>query len=219
MMFKALQIEACIVIPTQPPISIEACRRVLAKNNDGASSSTVNLRLSPIRKLAREMSDNGMLEPATAAAIERVPGVEKRGNRVGKWLMKEQANSLLTAPDPKTLTGLRDRAILALLLGCGLRRAELLRINFEDLQQREGRWVLPDMEGKGGRVRTVTVSAGVKTRIDAWLKASGTTKDRLFGPVSKAGELAADGDPGREGSLATGDAVCQSIRPRQARAA
>ncbi len=150
----------------------------------------------PIRKLAREMADNGMLEPATAAAIERVPGVEKRGNRVGNWLMKEQANSLLNAPDPKTLTGLRDRAILALLLGCGLRRAELLRINFEDLQQREGRWVLPDMEGKGNRVRTVTVPAGVKTRIDAWLAASGITEDRLFRPVSKGGELAGDGDTG-----------------------
>ena len=158
--------------------------------NQGLSSSTVNLRLSPLRKLAREMADNGMLDPATAAAIERVPGVEKRGNRVGNWLMKEQANDLLNAPDSKTLTGLRDRAILALLLGCGLRRAELLRIKIEDLQQREGRWVLPDMAGKGNRVRTVTVPAGVKTRIDAWLKASGITEGRLFRPVSKAGVLA-----------------------------
>ena len=147
----------------------------------------MNLRLSPIRKLAREMADNGMLDPATAAAIERVPGVEKRGNRVGNWLIKEQANSLLNAPSPETLAGL---AILALLLGCGLCRAELLRLDFEDLQQREGRWVLPDMAGKGSRVRTVTVPAGVKTRIDAWLKASGITEDRLFRPVSKAGELA-----------------------------
>ena len=70
-----------------------------------------------------------MLDLAIVAAVERVPGVEKRGNRVGNWLMKDQANDLLNAPDPKTLTGLRDRAILALLLGCALRCAELLRIN------------------------------------------------------------------------------------------
>jgi integrase len=62
--------------------------------------------------------------------------------------MKDQANDLLNAPDPQTLTGKRDRTILAVLLGCGLRRAELLRINVEDLH-REGRWVLPDMTGKG----------------------------------------------------------------------
>ena len=43
---------------------------------DELSSSTVNLRLSPIRKLAREMVDNGMLDPATSAAIGRVPRVE-----------------------------------------------------------------------------------------------------------------------------------------------
>ncbi len=138
------------------------------------------------------MADNGLLDASTAAAIERVPGLEKRGNRVGNWLMKEQANDLLNAPDAKTLTGLRDRAILALLLGCGLRRAELLRISIEDLQQREGRWVLPDMKGKGGRIRTVTVPAGVKTRIDAWLAAAGIEDGRLFRPVSRGGVIAGE---------------------------
>ena len=155
----------------------------------GLSSSTINLRLSPIRKLAREMADNQMLDPATAAAIERVPGSRAR-NRVGNWLMKDQANDLLNAPDPQTLTGMRDRAILAVLLGCGLRRAELLRIDVEDLEQREGRWVLPDMAGKGSRIRTVTVPAGVKARIDAWLSAAGITTGRIFRPVSKADVLA-----------------------------
>jgi integrase len=149
------------------------------------SSATINLRLSPLRKLAREMADNQMLDPATAAAIARVPGVERRGTRVGNWLLKDQANHLLNAPDPQTLTGRRDRAILAVLLGCGLRRAELLRINVEDLQQREGRWVLPDLTGKRNRIRTVTVPAGVKARIDAWLSAAGITTGRIFRPVNK----------------------------------
>ena len=126
-----------------------------------------------------------MLDPATAAAIEPVPGVEARGTRVGNWLLKDQANDLLHAPDPQTLTGKRDRAILAVLLGCGLRRAELLRINVEDLQQREGRCVLPDLTGKGNRIRTVTVPAGVKARIDAWLSAAGNTTGRIFRPVNK----------------------------------
>ena len=63
--------------------------------------ATVNLRLSPIRKLAWEMADNGLLEPATAAAIERAKGVEQRGARVGNWLLKEQASDLLNAPSPR----------------------------------------------------------------------------------------------------------------------
>lgn len=153
----------------------------------GLSPATVNLRLAPVRRLAREMADNQLLDPAVAAAIERVPGVTRRGTRLGNWLTREQANDLLNAPNPKSLAGKRDRAILALLIGCGLRRAELLRLNLEDLQQRDARWVIPDLEGKGNRVRTVTVPAGVKARIDLWTSAAGIIEGRIFRPVTRAG--------------------------------
>ena len=49
--------------------------------------------------------------------------------------------------------GLRDRAILALLVGCGLRRAEILSLEVNQIQQREGRWVIPDLVGKGSQSR------------------------------------------------------------------
>ncbi len=155
----------------------------------GLSAATVNLRLAPVRRLAREMADNGLLDPVVAAAVGRVTGVARHGTRLGNWLTKEQANDLLNAPSPKTLAGKRDRAILALLIGCGLRRAELLRLNLEDMQQREARWVLPDLVGKGNRVRTVTVPAGVKTRVDQWTASAGITEGRLFRPVTKAGVM------------------------------
>ena len=158
----------------------------------GLSPATLNLRLAPVRRLAREMADNGLLDPATAAAIERVPGVTRRGTRLGNWLTKEQANDLLNAPDPQTLNGKRDRAILALLIGCGLRRAELLRLDVECLQLREARWVIPDLEGKGNRVRTVTVPAGVKARIDVWTKAAAISEGRIFRPVSRGGVVSGE---------------------------
>ena len=155
----------------------------------GLSAATVNLRLAPVRRLAREMADNGLLDPAVAAAVGWVTGVARHGTRLGNWLNKEQANDLLNAPNPRTLAGKRDRAVLALLIGCGLRRAELLRLEFKDLQQREARWVLPDLVGKGNRVRTVTVPAGVKARIDGWTAAAGITEGRIFRPVTKAGVM------------------------------
>ena len=154
---------------------------------EGRSAATVNLRLAPVRRLAREMADNGLLAPADAAAIERVPGVERRGARAGNWLTKEQANELLNAPDPGTLRGKRDRAILALLLVCGLRRGEIVRLNLGDVQQRDARWVIPDLLGKGGRLRLVTVPAGVKARVDLWVRAAALTEGRLFRPVTKGG--------------------------------
>ena len=155
----------------------------------GLSSSTANVRLAPIRKLANEMTDNQMLDPSIAASIARVPGVKKRGCRAGNWLTKEQANDLLNAPPASTLIGQRDRAILAVLIVCGLRRSELLRIEVDDLQQREGRWVLPDLRGKGNRFRTVTIPSDVKTRIDVWLTAAGITSGRLFRPVTRHGTV------------------------------
>ena len=96
------------------------------------------------------MADNGLLDPGTASAIERTKGVKQEGVRAGNCLLKEQANELLNVPDPSTLKGKRDRAILALLISCGLRRAELVGLEVE------GRWVIPDLVGKGNRLRTVS---------------------------------------------------------------
>lgn len=155
----------------------------------GLSSASINLRLSPIRRLAREMADNQLLDPAVAAAIARVPGVERRGNRIGNWLTKEQANELLNAPDAGTLIGKRDRAVLALLIGCGLRRAEVVSLAVESIQQRDARWLIPDLLGKGNRARTVTIPSGVKARIDLWTSAAAITDGRLFRPVTKSGAV------------------------------
>jgi site-specific recombinase XerC len=86
---------------------------------------------------------------------------------LGKWLTREQAEQLLSAP-PGPLMGLRDRAILGFLIGCGLRRDELANLTFPNLQQREGRWVIVDIVGQGRRVRTVPVPGWSKHLVDAW---------------------------------------------------
>src|SRR5204863_4283880 len=87
--------------------------------------STINQRLAAVRRLAYEAADAGLLSPELAAGIKRVRGVKQLGVRLGNWLTAEEGRRLLQAPDPETLKGKRDRAILAVLLGCGLRRREL----------------------------------------------------------------------------------------------
>jgi integrase len=96
--------------------------------------------MSAIRKLAAEAADNGLLAPELAAGISRVKSAKTQGIRTGNWLSQRQAQALLSAPDITTLRGLRDRAILAVLLGCGLRRSEVAALTFTHLQQRDGRW-------------------------------------------------------------------------------
>jgi site-specific recombinase XerD len=85
-----------------------------------------------------------------AAGIARVKGAKRLGVRIGNWLTAEQGKALLQGSPSDTLRGKRDHAILAVLLGCGLRRAEAVGIRIEDLQLREEHWVIADLVGTGG---------------------------------------------------------------------
>src|SRR5437667_12889916 len=111
----------------------------------GLGSSSIIIRMSAIRKLAAEAADNGLLDAELAAGISRVRSVKSVGIRVGNWLTLRQAQALLSSPDIATVKGLRDRAILAVLLGCGLRRSEVAALTFSHVQQRDGRWCIVDM--------------------------------------------------------------------------
>ena len=114
-------------------------------------SSSIIIRMSAIRKLAAEAADNGLLAPELAAGISRVKSAKSVGVRTGNWLSLRQSQALLSAPDIATVKGLRDRAILAVLLGCGLRRSEVAALTFTHIQQRDGRWCIVDLLGKHGR--------------------------------------------------------------------
>jgi integrase len=112
--------------------------------------------------------------------------------RLGNWLTREQAKELLAVPDRSTLKGKRDYVIIALLVGCALRRRELASLKIEDIQLREGRWVIIDLLGKGGRIRTVAVPIWVKQGIEMWMAAAKIDKGRLLRPLSKSGKLVGD---------------------------
>jgi integrase len=75
------------------------------------------------------------------------------------------------------------------LLGCALRRSELAALTCEQIQQRDYRWVVADLIGKGGRVRTVPVPAWVKVALDAWLEAAGKESGRLWRSINRGGRL------------------------------
>ena len=149
-------------------------------------SSSIIVRVSAIRKLAAEAADNGLLAPELAAGISRVKSAKTLGIRTGNWLSQRQAQALLSAPDITTLRGLRDRAILAVLLGCGLRRSEVAALTFTHLQQRDGRWCIVDLVGKHSRVRTAPMPTWVKVAIDAWTSPAGVMEGCVFRSVNRA---------------------------------
>jgi site-specific recombinase XerD len=98
---------------------------------------TINLRLGAVRRLAYEAADCGLLSPDLAADIRRVKGVKKIGVRLGNWLTAEQSQNLWQAPSGERLKEKRDRALLAVLLACGLRRHEAVELNFGHIQRCE----------------------------------------------------------------------------------
>lgn len=149
---------------------------------------TINVRLAAVRRLAYEAADSGLLSPELAAGIRRIKGARKLGVRLGNWLTADEARTLWQLPDGDTLKGKRDRALLAMLLGCGLRRDELAQLKFDCFQRREDRWVVVDLRGKAGHIRTVPVPDWVKQIVDEWLTAVGATSGRLFRCVCRAGK-------------------------------
>src|SRR5580765_3820577 len=154
----------------------------------GLGAVSINVRIAAVRKLAVEAADNGLLAPELANGIVRVKGVASKGIRLGNWLSVAQAQKLLNTPDVTTSKGLRDRAILAVLLGCGLRRSEVAALTVTHVQQRDGRWCIVDLVGKHGRVRTIPMPTWVKVAQDAWTAAASVADGCVFRPVNRGGQ-------------------------------
>ena len=168
-------------------------RYVKTLRESGSSSSSINQKLSAIRKLASEAEDNDWIDSKIANGIRAVKGVPIRGRRTGNWLTKEEAQKWLNAPDTKTLKGVRDRALLAVLIGCGLRRAEAAILSVSHIQQREGRWAIVDIVGKRDKMRTIPMPSWAKATIDNWTYATRIDEGFIFRRVNKGGNLMGEG--------------------------
>src|ERR1700751_5332139 len=151
--------------------------------------TTINLRLAAVRRVAYEAADSGLLSPELAAGIRRVKGVRRIGVRLGNWLTADQGRPLLLNSQGDNLRSKRNYAILALLIGCGLRRGELLALSAASIQLREEHWVIADLHGKAGHIRTVPIPLWVKEAVDRWTEASGIKDGCLFRAINKAGKI------------------------------
>ena len=169
------------VVVTRYRLSLEA---------RGLAASSINQRLAAVRRVAYEAADAGLLSPELAAGINRVKGAKQLGRRSGNWLTLEQCSAMLAggvAGD--NLRAKRDHAIISTLIGCGLRRSELVALEMEHVQMRQGHWAIVDLVGKGGHIRTVPMPLWVKNALDRWTSAAGIAKGRIFRAVSKAGNV------------------------------
>ena len=150
----------------------------------GLAANTINQQLAAVRRLAYEAADAGLLSPELAAGISRVKGVKQLGFRSGNWLSAKQSSEVLKHACGNSMRARRDYSMLALLLVCGFRRSELVGLELDEIQMRQGHWAVVDLIGKGGHIRTAPIPEWVKVALDRWTQAAGVTEGRIFRAVA-----------------------------------
>jgi integrase len=158
----------------------------VAKSTKKRTSKTI-LKLLDLAQ--SKAADCGLLSPDLAAGIRRVKGAKRLGVRVGNWLSADQGGLLLRVSSGTRLRTRRNQAILAVLVGCGLRRAEVVTLRVEDIQRREDHWVIADLVGKGGHMRTGPIPEWIKAYIDGWTSHANVRSGILFRSINKVGRV------------------------------
>lgn len=159
----------------------------------GMSAANTNIHIAAIKKLCNELADNNLIDPNVAGAIGRVESVRAKGGKVGNWLSKEQVEEILRKPDRTTLKGSRDGALLAIAIGCGLRRSEIVSLTVDHIARREGRWVILNLVGKGNKMRTVPMAEWVASYVSAWMFHADIRSGLIFRRILKGDHLTDSG--------------------------
>lgn len=129
----------------------------------GTGTVALNIHLAAVRKLVYEAYTRNLITDQDMNAIDRIKSRKVVGVRLGNWTDLDGIRALLRN-EPLA----RNRAILACMIGCGLRRSEISSLDWSQWQQRDARWLWIDIKGKGGRVRTVPAPNWVADYVNQW---------------------------------------------------
>lgn len=144
--------------------SFRAALSASTHGDDGRpyAASSVARTLSAVRSFHRFLLREGEAghDPAATLTAPRLP------RRLPRPLGIDEVGRLLESPDPRTPTGLRDRAIFELLYSSGLRISELTGLDVDDIDLEEGS---VRVFGKGGKERQVPVGRHAREAVDAYL--------------------------------------------------
>ncbi len=132
----------------------------------GLAPRSIQRRLSAVRSFFRYLAREKLVKQNPAAGVS----APKAGKRLPGTLDVDQMARLLEIPGDEPLT-VRDRAMLELLYSSGLRLAELVGLNTEDLDRDDA---TVRVTGKGAKTRIVPVGRRALTALAAWLKERGS---------------------------------------------
>lgn len=160
------------------------------EKNHGLSVRSRNLRLTALHSFFRYAAFE---LPAHAAQIQRVLAIpSKRFTRtLVQFLVREEVDALLAAPDLRTWSGRRDHAFILLAVQTGLRLSEITRLTCEDVILGTGAHV--HVIGKGRKERCTPIAKSTLAVLKAWMREPQRGGGNILFPSAKGQRLSVHG--------------------------
>ena len=169
-----------------PPAVLDSIR---ARLSERYAPATTNRYLSAIRGVLRQAWRHGLIDADTRDRLRDLPRVSGTRLAAGRDIPAgEQARLLRCCAEDATAAGARDAAMIGLLLGCGLRRAEVASLMLDDLDRGE---MSLRVIGKGDKQRKVWLTNGTAQAMLDWLQVRGDIAGPLFCPILRGGKVQA----------------------------
>jgi site-specific recombinase XerD len=160
-------------------------------SQQGKASSTINLTLAAVRGVMKACFTLGLISANQLLLINDLRSVPNQCLPSGRCLSSRDIQKLVqTCCLDQSLIGLRDTALIGLMINTGLRRSEIVALTCCDINLRAG--TLNVAAGKGNKQRQTFLGAQYITLIRQWQKRRGQSEGYLFNPISKSGHIACD---------------------------
>ena len=151
-------------------------------------SATAQKMMCALRRVLTEARKLQLMDAEELAVALELPKIKSTLRLRGRALSGAEIAALMAAcQQDATAQGTRDAALVAILRGAGLRRAEVVKLELADFELETG--ALEVRRGKGGKDRTVYLPQGAIAFVEAWLEVRGRIPGALLCPIRRGGHL------------------------------
>jgi site-specific recombinase XerD len=150
--------------------------------------ATAKKMMCALKRVLREARKLGLMEAQDYTTAVDLPSIKDAKKLRGRALSKSEIAALMeVCASDSTIQGIRDAALIAILRGAGLRRAEVAFLEMKDFNSETG--ALDVRGGKGGKDRTVYLPEMAIAYLENWLVIRGRKPGALLCPIRKGGEI------------------------------
>jgi len=151
--------------------------------DNGKATNTINLTMAACKGVMKACFNLGLITAEHLMSINEVKRVRGKKLPSGRSLTQRETKALIaTCKRDKSIVGKRDLAIITMMLTTGLRRSEIIALNINDYNSRNGELMV--ISGKGNKQRPAYIQTDARRLIRPWLSIRGKNEDYLFNPIS-----------------------------------